>query len=193
VGRSHLLSTAAQAALGVESAGSKAWLDTWVPKLKREDPEVVMAALRALPAPIPEAVKARRTAFTYRGQRREQIRYAHFQEQGYPIGSGSVESAGTVVVEARLKGSGRHWERENVNPLLALRGVLCSGRWDETWPSIWQAWRLQVVRRREDGGARPRAQREAQEAARLSPAAPPSPKRERAKTIIDGRPTETNP
>ena len=109
MGRSHLLSTAAQAALGVESAGSKAWLDTWVPKLKKEDPEVVLAALRALPAPIPEAVKARRTAFTYRGQRREQIRYAHFQEQGYPIGSGSVESAGTVV-EARLKGSGMHWE-----------------------------------------------------------------------------------
>ena len=29
-----------------------------------------------------------------------------------PIGSGTVESANTLVVEARLKGAGMHWARE---------------------------------------------------------------------------------
>ena len=56
-----------------------------------------------------------------------------FQAAGWPIGSGSVESANKVVVEARLKGAGMHWERDNVNPMLVLRNAVCNGRWDETW------------------------------------------------------------
>jgi hypothetical protein len=44
-----------------------------------------------------------------------------------------VESANKLVVQARLKGSGRHWERKNVNPLLALRNGVWSDRWSATW------------------------------------------------------------
>jgi hypothetical protein len=32
------------------------------------------------------------------------------------------------VVEARLKGSGMHWAEGHVNPMLALRNVICSDR-----------------------------------------------------------------
>ena len=187
------LSRAAHAAYGADSTASKAWLDTWVPKLKKEDPEEVLAALRALSTPTTEAATARRTALTYLSKRREQIRYAHFREQGYPIGSGMVESAGKLVVEARLKGSGMHWAPRNVNPLLALRGVLCSGRWEQAWPTIWREWRIQVVRRQEEGRAKRRAQRAGEEAALASPATQPPSKRVRPKTIIDGRPTEAHP
>jgi hypothetical protein len=55
--------------------------------------------------------------------RRRQIAYADFQIQGYPIGSGMVESANKLVVEQRLKGAGMHWARRNVTPMLALRAV----------------------------------------------------------------------
>jgi hypothetical protein len=132
------------------------------------------------------------------GQRRAQIRYAAFGEQGYPIGSGIVESAGKLVVEARLKGSrvpacGCHWSPQHVNPLLALRSRLCSGQWEQTWPVIQQEWRTQVVQRQEDGRARRRMQRAATEAARSSSTTASLPKRERPKTIIDGRPTEAHP
>jgi hypothetical protein len=34
---------------------------------------------------------------------------------------------------ARLKGAGMHWERKNVNPMLALRNGVCNERWLETW------------------------------------------------------------
>jgi hypothetical protein len=34
------------------------------------------------------------------------IRYANFRTQGYPIGSGSVESANKLVVQSRMKGAG---------------------------------------------------------------------------------------
>ena len=29
-----------------------------------------------------------------------------------------------------------HWEENNVNPMLAIRNILCSGRWQEDWPRI---------------------------------------------------------
>lgn len=66
-------------------------------------------------------------------QKREHLMdYPLFQQQGWPIGSGSVESANTCVVQARLKGPGMHWERRNVNPMLALRIGVCNDRWEET-------------------------------------------------------------
>src|SRR5437660_12190598 len=61
------------------------------------------------------------------------MQYPQFQHQGWPIGSGMVESANKLVVEARLKGAGMHWERSHVNPILALRNGICNERWQETW------------------------------------------------------------
>ena len=29
-----------------------------------------------------------------------------------------------------------HWAEEHVNPMLAIRNILCSGRWQEDWPKI---------------------------------------------------------
>jgi len=43
--------------------------------------------------------------------------YPQFQHPGWPIGSGMVESANKLVVEARLKGAGRHWQPSHVNPM----------------------------------------------------------------------------
>jgi hypothetical protein len=40
-------------------------------------------------------------------------------------------AAYVVVVDVRLKGSGMHWARANVNPLVALRTVACANRWAE--------------------------------------------------------------
>jgi hypothetical protein len=183
----------AQAALGVGSREAAAWLDQWASQLKTTEPEVVLAALRALPTLSPEAATVKRTALRYLASRVEQMQYAAFVKQGYPIGSGIVESAGKLVVEARLKGSGMHWAPTNINPLLALRSRLCSGQWEQTWPAIWREWRAQVVQRREERRSIRQAQQAAERALRPSPSRPSPPKRERAKTIIAGRPTEAHP
>ena len=61
------------------------------------------------------------------------MQYPQFRAAGWPIGSGVVESANKLVVEARLKGPGMHWERTHVNWMLALRNGECSQRWDEVW------------------------------------------------------------
>lgn len=76
------------------------------------------------------------------------MQYPQFQAQGWPIGSGIVESGNKLVVEARLKGSGMHWADNHVNPMLALRNVICSDRWKEEWPKIEAEIRLQARERR---------------------------------------------
>lgn len=147
------LAQAAQATYGAETPAAQAWLDRWRHALKHEAPEPVLAALRRLPteqAGDPQAAAAARDqALGYLEARLEQVRYADFRAAGLPIGSGAVESACKLVVEARLKGSGMHWAREHVNPMVALRTIVCSRRWGEAWPRIAQHWRQQDRERRQ--------------------------------------------
>src|SRR5207248_4041805 len=69
----------------------------------------------------------------YLQKRRDLMEYPRYQQQGWPIGSGSVESSHKFVVQARLKGSGMHWKPEHINPMLALRLALLNERWSEFW------------------------------------------------------------
>lgn len=81
----------------------------------------------------------------YLSQRQAQMRYAEFEAAGYPVGSGAVESANKVVVEARLKGTGMRWAEPNVNPMLALRNVVCNDRWEGGWQEC-REWQMRAAR-----------------------------------------------
>jgi len=187
------LSAAAQATFGVGTGETSAWLDTWLHELKHGHPDMVLAAVGALPAATPQARAVRDKAATYLQKRRSQIAYADFQRQGYPIGSGAVESANKLVVEARLKGSGmstpcRSGNRRHVTPMVALRALLCSGRWDQAWPGICGQLRQQVADRRRQRRAKTRAASLPIEAAVTVGAPTPHPPR-----VVDGHPTEAHP
>ena len=77
------------------------------------------------------------------------MQYPAFLAEGWPIGSGMVESANKLVVEDRLKGAGMHWAEANVNGLLALRNAVCNDRWDASWTVIEREQRGQVAARRQ--------------------------------------------
>ena len=109
-------------------------------------------------------------ALAYLEKRRAQMDYPRFQAQGWPIASGATESGNKLVVEARLKGAGMHWARAHVDPLLALRNVVCNNRWDEAWTQIATQLRQQA---RDQRAAR-RQQRRAQANPPPPPAAPAS-------------------
>jgi len=126
---------------GEQSAQFPHWFEAQVNRLKQGQPEQLFKQLRQLAQTAqaegkPEARQAIQSSLAYLEQRREMIRYARFQALGYPIGSGSVESAHKVVVESRMKQAGMHWERAHVNPMVALRNIACNGRWEEAWPQI---------------------------------------------------------
>jgi hypothetical protein len=119
-------------AIGAGSALADDWLAKQLHELKHNGPSQVLADLRAFVDRHPD-VKELTDNLAYLQKREAQMQYPTFQAAGWPIGSGCVESANKVVVEARLKGAGMHWERHNVNPMLVLRNAVCNGRWDETW------------------------------------------------------------
>jgi hypothetical protein len=190
------LSMAAHAALGAGTAKVSEWLGTQLHDLKHDDPETVLTALRTLGAQTadPAAQESCREVLGYLEARRPQLAYAQFQAQGYPIGSGVVESANKLVVEARLKGAGMHWARANVNPMVALRAMACSGRWTVSWPRIWAELRNQRAAGRR---ARLQARRPSPKLReRTSPrSAKPTPmaRMERKGLVKDGRPTADHP
>ncbi len=155
-----------QATYGVETPASKAWLKATLHELRHGESEQVLEELRGLRDELAfeggaglgaEALKVVVANLEYFEKRREQILYAQFEQAGYPIGSGAVESGNKLVVEARLKGAGMHWAPQHVDPMLALRNIACSDRWDEAWPEIAQRLRQQTKERSAARRARRRA------------------------------------
>ena len=123
------------------------WQQTWLHSLKQEGPQPLLQMLRQRQASHPNH-ELLRVNLAYLEKRQAQMDYPYFVQHGWPIGSGMVESANKNVVEARLKGTGMHWQRTHVNPLLALRNIVCNDRWDEVWPQIEKRLRSQAFHKR---------------------------------------------
>ncbi len=132
---------------GEHTPESQTWLKDCSHRLKHEGPDQLLRELEKLQRKHPTA-EAISSNLAYLKKRKTQMQYPLFQAQGWPIGSGMVESGNKLVVHARLKGAGMHWAEEHVNPMLALRNILCSGRWQQDWPTIEARLRQQSHQRR---------------------------------------------
>lgn len=130
------LAEAGRASLGDQGEQFPVWLDKQRHELRHGSPEQVLADLSQLSAKDEATRDVIWQQVEYFAKRRAMIRYAEFEQEGYPIGSGCVESANKLVVEARLKQAGMHWASSHVNPMVALRNVACKERWKEAWPQI---------------------------------------------------------
>jgi hypothetical protein len=76
------------------------WLDEQLHELKHHGPANVLAEVARLLNEHPH-VEELATKGKYLQKREALMHYPRFQQQGWPIGSGSVESANTCVVQAR--------------------------------------------------------------------------------------------
>jgi hypothetical protein len=137
-----------EAVLGAEHASLRAWQSRQLHQLKHHGATPVLENLRSFAAAhLTVGVVAEN--LTYLQKREAQMQYPSFLSEGWPIGSGVVESGNKLVVEARLKGAGMHWSRASVNPLLALRNAVCNDRWAEAWQQSASHIRRFGVRRRQ--------------------------------------------
>ena len=133
---------------GEGAATTRAWLSQQLHTLKHEGPTAALSELRTLTQDHPELPELAES-LAYLEKREAQMQYPLCLAQGWPLGSGAVESGNKVVVEARLKGAGMHWARGHVNPMLALRNALCSDRWAEARSQILTHQHLQMLRMRQ--------------------------------------------
>lgn len=78
--------------------------------------------------PLPKAV---REAIVYLFHNRRRMDYAAYRRAGFPIGSGTIESACKTVVQARMKLAGMRWSRSGASAMLTLRSLSLSDRWPE--------------------------------------------------------------
>ncbi|MFQ5434754.1 MAG: hypothetical protein ACE5FD_07745 [Anaerolineae bacterium] len=132
------IAAAGKAALGEDSAEFSAWFAHITHQLKHKPPRQTIADICHLQTKVDSDDKlaiiddARR----YLQKREKMIDYPHFQAHGFPIGSGSVESSHKLVVQSRMKQSGMRWAEHHVDPMLALRNLVCNGRWSQGWSQI---------------------------------------------------------
>ena len=84
------------------------WLPPQLHRLKHAGPDALLADLCSQVAAHP-AAPACQEHLSYLEKRLAQLQYPRFLADGWPIGSGVVESANKLVVQARLKGAGMHW------------------------------------------------------------------------------------
>ncbi len=66
----------------------------------------------------------------------DRMRYDLFRDGAYPIGSGTVESEASHVIQSRMRRPGRGWRRDNANGMLALLAEYHSGRFSQAWQLV---------------------------------------------------------
>jgi hypothetical protein len=119
----------------VRAAGSplpQGWLAEQLHELKHHGPAAVLKEVTRLLHMHPHVPDLDKKV-SYLCKRERHMQYPRYQALGWPIGSGSVESANKGVVQARLKGAGMRWERSHVNPMLALRTAVSNDQWEQAW------------------------------------------------------------
>ena len=114
---------------GEGSPQAKEWVEDRKQELWEGRVQAVLAVLRE------EGEQAEASEVHYFEINQERMRYAEFRSQGYPIGSGTVESACKRVIGAQLKQAGMCWTKAGAQGVLSLRAQLLSGRWDTIWPA----------------------------------------------------------
>lgn len=112
-------------------AWRKAQYERLLPLLWQGEREQALRHVRSLrppagevPLPLEEAIRYLETQAEWMGN------YQHWQEQGYPVGSGLVERAVAIVINVRMKKRGMRWKRANATAVVTLRVQQINAAWD---------------------------------------------------------------
>ena len=125
--------TVGQTLYGEGSKQTKEWVATRLDDLWQGKGWAVVGDLRAIDLDRRQLPDEVRQAPGYFESNLARMRYDKFRAEGYPIGSGMVESGCNNVVQHRMRRPGRGWTRANANSMLAGLCELNSGRFTHTW------------------------------------------------------------
>jgi len=117
------LAQAAQARFPTDALAAQRWLRELKDLLFKGDLPLLTASLR---------LHGLASAATYFETHAHRMRYAQFQADGLPIGSGAVES-GVKQFKQRLAGPGMRWSRPALDRMIVLRAAVLGGSFDSLW------------------------------------------------------------
>ena len=111
--------------------------ERWVKKRKTElwvgQAQQIATTIEMLAQQFPAHQTELKAEAGYFRNNQRRMKYQKFREEGYPIGSGTVESGCKQLVTMRMKGPGMRWSRSGAQHLLALRAAYLSHNWDDAW------------------------------------------------------------
>lgn len=77
-------------------------------------------------------------AVSYFQNNHKRMQYMVFREDGFPIGSGMVESAAKQF-KARFTGPGMRWSRDGLQRLIPIRSSVLSDSFVPLWDSVFHS------------------------------------------------------
>jgi len=117
------LAQAAQALHPEDSDAAQRWI-------RQCGEHLFKGEIHRITAPLDQAGLSDQSGYFHTHQRRMQ--YLHFHSEGFPIGSGTVES-GIKQFKARLTGAGMRWSRPAAEQMLVIRAAVLGHTFDALW------------------------------------------------------------
>ncbi len=135
---SQHLANAAKALHGEGSSKAHRWHRTWETKLYQGHAGQIAKKLTKLAKQHPEKSEDLLAEARYFRNHKKRMQYLEMREEGYPIGSGMVESEAKQY-KARFAGSGMRWSRQGAEHLLPVRTAIMSKRFDKMWSAAYNS------------------------------------------------------
>lgn len=132
------LSTAANLLFPAQPEAAQRWLNRMETHLFQGHAAHIAATLAGAASGTTQRHKDLRTEADYFYKHHRRMQYLEFREDGYPIGSGMVESEAKQF-KARFCGPGMRWSRQGAERLIPVRAAIMSHQFDALWPSVYSS------------------------------------------------------
>lgn len=132
------LNTAATLLFPHDPQAAKRWLKRSETALFQGHADRVATDLRDQVTGNSQRAKDIRTEANYFAKHQRRMQYLEFREEGYLIGSGTVE-CGAKQFKARFCGPGMRWSRKGLKRLLPVRAAVLSHQFDALWPQVYNS------------------------------------------------------
>jgi hypothetical protein len=125
---SEHLWTVARSRFAQDEQAASEWVSEQKAELLEEDKGVdtVIQRIREWQPATEADREVRRLELGYFSTHARRMKYKNYQQAGFHIGSGVMESSCRWVVQQRMKGAGMRWSREGAECMLHLRTAWCS-------------------------------------------------------------------
>ncbi|MBF0141813.1 MAG: ISKra4 family transposase [Magnetococcales bacterium] len=112
---------------------ARQWSEAILSLLSYSEMDDVLAILRGMRPETEETGEKVRNLAGYLEKNRDRIHYETDRDDGYPIGSGGIESSHKYVCHTRMKRSGAWWVIASGNNMLRIRCAIVNGTYERVF------------------------------------------------------------